>query len=153
MYATADVYIFGELDCKRFKTDLSDILGTSIPCHWPGLKSHVAIRIGYCKFTLSSIEYFITYFSIYTHLLTCATRTLYVFLETGPGNLPEVQFWKLKTVSFNSRPIQYPDLWLHGVSNLDPYLSTHGICQVWLHHSVTISCSAFLVSLCVVTLK
>ena len=64
-------------------------------------------------------------------------------LAIGPGNLPAVWVWTVKTVQFGSKPIQNPDPRHLGRPNTDPYLSTRGVWQVWLDPLVPISDSSF----------
>ena len=67
-------------------------------------------------------------------------------LTTGLANLRALGVPTAHTGRFGSRPIQKPYLLSLGRPHLDPYLSTWGFCQVWLHTSVPISGSASRVS-------
>jgi hypothetical protein len=64
---------------------------------------------------------------------------LHVVLATGQG-----LDWK--TDRCGSRPVQNPDPLTLGGANQDPYMSTRGLCKVWLDPSVPISGSASPVS-------
>jgi len=68
-------------------------------------------------------------------------------LGTGPGNLLVVQVWTAKMGRFGSIPVQTPDMLPLGGPVLDPYLSTLGMCWLWLDLLVPIYGSAFWVSL------
>lgn len=67
--------------------------------------------------------------------------------------LAAVQVWPARTGRFGFRPGQQPDPLSLGGTNLDPYLSSRGVCPVWLDQSVTMSGSAFRVFRFLVALR
>jgi hypothetical protein len=57
---------------------------------------------------------------------------LYIVLAPCQGTPKGVLGWTRKIVPFGSRPDQNPDPLYLGGPKPDPYLTTHGFCQVWL---------------------
>jgi hypothetical protein len=83
----------------------------------------------------------------------CTGDEACLVLATGPGNPPAVQVRTAKTVQFSSKLVQKPDLLHLGRPNPDPYPSTRGFCQVWLHLAVPISGSGIRVVLSIVAFR
>jgi len=87
-----------------------------------------------------------SYYALVSDTETTDRITIQLVLATGPGNPPAVRVWAAKTGRCGSRTVQKPDPLTLGVPNPDPYVSTRGLCRVWVDLSVPISGSAFRVS-------